>query len=181
MMLALMMALVAPTSCAEDSKQTVVEAPPTGANLLVDKALPWKDTIFRQGQGEQCMNWTREVLVAACGSKFATLQTDSPWDMEFLGADDEFSPEYVDSLASEEFGEKIEEINELEPGDLVFLRNTYGNWNEGVLTHVGIYVADGQYIHRMTSNKGYVRLEDVPSESFDSGLRLSEDLCGQAG
>jgi len=149
----------------------------TAPEALIEAARPWKAKPHPPGQGEQCMNWTREILVKACGAKFATLQTQTPWDMQFLGADDELGPGFANSLASEEFGEKIDTIENLQTGDLVFLRNTYGDWSEGVLTHVGLYVADGQYIHRMTSNNGYVRLENIPVESFDSGLRLSPDLC----
>ena len=62
-------------------------------------------------------------------------------------------------------------------GDLVFLQNTYGNWNKGVITHVGIATGDGNYIHRMTSNQGYVRIEPIPQADFQAGLRLKPELC----
>lgn len=147
------------------------------AQKLVATALPWENRAYRIGEAEQCMNWTREILVAACGEHFSTLETQKPWDAHLLGADDELLPEHVDSLAADEFGEKIESIRALQPGDLVFLKNTYGNWAEGVLTHVGIALGDGRYIHRMTSNHGLVKINQIPPEDFDSGIRLKDSLC----
>ncbi|WP_237065373.1 NlpC/P60 family protein [Microbulbifer guangxiensis] len=147
------------------------------ASRVVAKALPWESREYRVGTAEQCMNWTREVLVAACGKHFATLETRDPWDAHLLGPDDKLLPEHVDSLAADEFGEKITRIEDLRPGDLVFLKNTYGNWAEGVLTHVGIALGDGTYIHRMTSNDGIVKIDPIPAGDFDSGIRLKESLC----
>ena len=144
---------------------------------LVAEALPWENREYRVGKAEQCMNWTREVLVAACGEHFVTLETRNPWDKHLLGPEDELLPEHVDSLAGDEFGEKIHSIEALQAGDLVFLKNTYGNWAEGVLTHVGIALGDGRYIHRKTSNDGLVKINAIPAEDFDSGIRLKDSLC----
>ena len=144
---------------------------------LVAEALPWENREFRVGKAEQCMNWTREILVAACGEHFSTLETQNPWDKHLLGPDDKLLPEHVDSLAGDEFGEKIHSIDALQAGDLVFLKNTYGDWAEGVLTHVGIALGDGRYIHRMTSNDGLVKINAIPVEDFDSGIRLKDSLC----
>ncbi|MFI2810828.1 MULTISPECIES: NlpC/P60 family protein [Microbulbifer] len=147
------------------------------ASKVMAQALPWDNKEYRVGSAEQCMNWTREVLVAACGKHFATIETQEPWDGHLLGPDDELLPEHVDSLAADEFGEKIIRLEDLQAGDLVFLKNTYGDWAEGVLTHVGIALGDGSYIHRMTSNDGIVRIDPIPSGDFDSGIRLKESLC----
>lgn len=140
-------------------------------------AMLWQGMDFRVGQAEQCMNWTRTVLQAACGAHFAKLQTETPWDLHLLGPDDQLHPTHADSLASEEFGEKISTITELKPGDLVFLQNTYGNWAEGVITHIGIATGNGQYIHRVTSNQGVVKTEAIPADDFQAGLRLNQELC----
>ena len=160
------------TACGESKPSTV----PMGEKLVAE-ALPWENQEFRVGKAEQCMNWTREILVAACGEHFATLETQDPWDKHLLGPDDKLLPEHVDSLAADEFGQKITEIDALQAGDLVFLKNTYGNWAEGVLTHVGIALGDGRYIHRMTSNDGLVKINTIPSDDFDSGIRLKDSLC----
>jgi len=152
-------------------------SPTSIGERLVTEALPWENREYRIGEAEQCMNWTREILIAACGEHFATLETQNPWDKHLLGPGDELLPEHVDSLAADEFGLKITEIGALQAGDLVFLKNTYGDWAEGVLTHVGIALGDGRYIHRMTSNDGLVKINAIPTEDFDSGIRLKDSLC----
>ena len=156
-------------------QQSCADAVP--ADKIMQAALPWQNQPFAQGKAEQCMNWTREVLQQACGDKFASLQSQQPWDLAQLGPADELKPEHADSLAADEFGIKITSIAALQQGDLVFLQNTYGNWNKGVITHVGIATGDGNYIHRMTSNQGYVRIEPIPQADFQAGLRLKPELC----
>ncbi|NVK26086.1 MAG: C40 family peptidase [Gammaproteobacteria bacterium] len=147
------------------------------ADKIIEAALPWNEQGYEIGKAEQCMNWTREVLVAACGAKFELLESQNPWDKHLLGKDDVLLPEHADSLASEEFGQKIERIASLQAGDLVFFKNTYGNWAEGVITHVGIATGNGEYIHRMTSNKGVVKIQKIDPSEFDAGLRLNDELC----
>ncbi|GAA5524434.1 hypothetical protein Maes01_00991 [Microbulbifer aestuariivivens] len=180
-LLGLLAALLLPQCASAQTKEgTIAEAVApmqSMATRVVAKALQWSNQEYRVGTAEQCMNWTREVLVAACGAHFATLETQKPWDGHLLGEGDQLLPEHVDSLAADEFGQKITSIKDLQPGDLVFLKNTYGDWAEGVLTHVGIALGDGDYIHRMTSNKGIVKVEAIPSADFDSGIRLKESLC----
>ncbi|GGD51627.1 NlpC/P60 family protein [Lacimicrobium alkaliphilum] len=144
---------------------------------IYQHSLKWQKQSYRVGEAEQCMNWTREVLKAACGDQFATLETQQPWDKHLLGKGDQLLPEHADSLASEEFGQRIDSIEALQPGDLVFLQNTYGNWAEGVITHVGIATGEGEYIHRMTSNKGEVLIQPIPARSFNGAIRLDQKWC----
>lgn len=144
---------------------------------IMIKAYSWENKGYRIGKAEQCMNWTREVLVAACGTKFQELQTMQPWDKQFLGKDDVLLPEHADSLASTEFGKRINLVEETKPGDLIFLKNTYGNWQPGVITHVGIATGNGKYIHRMTSNKGIVKVQNIPQKEFSGALRLDSKFC----
>lgn len=144
---------------------------------IYQQSLKWQNQSYRVGEAEQCMNWTREVLKAACTEQFSTLETQQPWDKHLLGESDKLLPEHADSLASEEFGQRINDIDALEPGDLVFLQNTYGNWAEGVITHVGIATGNGQYIHRMTSNKGEVLIQPIPAKSFNGAIRLDKKWC----
>ncbi|HEY0782405.1 MAG TPA: C40 family peptidase [Thermoanaerobaculia bacterium] len=55
--------------------------------------------------------------------------------------------------AAEQFREgKAIPQGELQPGDLVFFRNTY---KRGI-SHVGIYVGDGRFIHAAGKRKGVV-------------------------
>ena len=167
-------ALLPVTACAADNSSA---GNSSSAEKIVHEALGWKEKGFRVGVAEQCMNWTREVLVAACGKHFNTLETQHPWDEALLGPDDELLPEHADSLANEQFGEKISRPEDLQPGDLVFFKNTYGNWAAGVYTHVGIAMGDGKFIHRQTSNHGLVRVQPIPVEDFAAGIRLKEALC----
>ncbi len=153
----------------------------TAQSTIEDKimttAFSWENKGYRVGQAEQCMNWTREVLVAACGAKFNELQTQQPWDKQFLGIDDKLLAEHADSLASSEFGVKITQVEQTQPGDIIFLKNTYGNWQPGVITHVGIATGNNSYIHRMTSNKGIVKVQKIPLKDFDGAIRLDQSLC----
>lgn len=154
-------------------------SPVFATNTIIDAALTWQDKGYRIGKAEQCMNWTREVLVTACGEHFKTLQTFSPWDGHLLGENDELKVIHADSLAGDEFGEKITQLKNVQRGDLLFFKNTYGDWAEGVITHVGIALDNKRYIHRVTSNKGFVRTEAIPSNDFASALRLDKELCKQ--
>lgn len=47
--------------------------------------------------------------------------------------------------------------NQLRPGDMVFYQNTYGSWEPGTVTHVAIYVGNGEIVHQPTAGKGVVR------------------------
>jgi hypothetical protein len=145
--------------------------------LIMDAAKPWSEQGFRVGKSEECMNWTRIVMQTACGASFATKQTLKPWDSDVLSPEDKLAPDMADSLAGPEFGTKIMSLKEVQAGDLVFLKNTYGDWAPGVITHVGIAVGNGEYMHRMTSNKGIVKTQTIPSIDFAYGMRLDEKLC----
>ncbi|MEH6396520.1 NlpC/P60 family protein [Pseudoalteromonas sp.] len=146
-------------------------------NIIIDIALTWQDKGYRVGKAEQCMNWTREVLVSACGEHFKSLQTKAPWDAHLLGEEDELAVIHADSLAGDELGKKITQLSDVQQGDLLFFKNTYGDWAEGVITHVGIALDNTRYIHRMTSNKGIVRVEAIPDKEFANALRLDKKLC----
>ena len=52
--------------------------------------------------------------------------------------------------------------SELQPGDIVFFANTYTSG----LSHVGIYVGDGQFIH--ASSNGGVMYSDLNSNYYSS-------------
>ncbi len=45
---------------------------------------------------------------------------------------------------------------DMEPGDLVFFKNTYKHG----ISHVGIYAGDGKFIHAANAHKG-VRMDDL--------------------
>jgi cell wall-associated NlpC family hydrolase len=53
--------------------------------------------------------------------------------------------------------------NALQPGDLVFFKNTY----EHGMSHTGIYIGDGQFIHAENESAG-VRISDLDSDYYSS-------------
>lgn len=58
-------------------------------------------------------------------------------------------------------GSVFTDFSQAQPGDLVFFQNTYGNWEPGTITHVGIYIGDGKMINA-SSSKG-VSYADIAS------------------
>jgi cell wall-associated NlpC family hydrolase len=53
--------------------------------------------------------------------------------------------------------------NQLQPGDLVFFKNTYKHG----ISHVGIYAGGGQFIHAANAHKG-VRMDSLNSRYYQS-------------
>ena len=49
----------------------------------------------------------------------------------------------------------------MQPGDLVFFKNTF----EHGLSHTGIYIGDGQFIHAENESTG-VRISDLDSDYY---------------
>lgn len=157
-----------------------VPNPPQGGGAgfrILTEAQKWIGKEFRSGQNAQCMNFVREILSNACSAQFRTLETKKPWDLSLLGAGDSLGKTYANSLASEEFGAKVSDISALKAGDLVFLRNTYGSWAKGVITHIGIATGNGaEYVDRSTSSAP-VSKRAFDKDLFVGGLRLKSDLC----
>ena len=63
----------------------------------------------------------------------------------------------------EKFGE---DISEAKPGDLVFFKNTYGDWPEGTITHVAIFAGDGKLL-QACSSKGVAYTSDLEGYWMD--------------
>ena len=53
--------------------------------------------------------------------------------------------------------------NALKPGDLVFFKNTF----EHGMSHTGIYIGDGQFIHAENESTG-VTISDLDSDYYTS-------------
>ena len=57
-------------------------------------------------------------------------------------------------------------LDGVEPGDLIFFKNTYGNWPEGTITHVAIYVDEDQLL-QACSSKGVAYTHDLQGYWMD--------------
>jgi cell wall-associated NlpC family hydrolase len=67
-----------------------------------------------------------------------------------------------DMAVQYEMGSRVSR-NELQPGDLVFFKNTYRRG----LSHTGIYIGGGQFIHAENESTG-VRVSDLDSDYYSS-------------
>jgi cell wall-associated NlpC family hydrolase len=67
-----------------------------------------------------------------------------------------------DMAVQYEMGSQVRR-NELEPGDLVFFKNTFRRG----LSHTGIYIGGGQFIHAENESTG-VRISDLDSDYYSS-------------
>lgn len=152
-------------------------------NRIVQEAMSWIGKGFRPGVSAMCAEFVRAVLAKACNARFASshsrvIRARTPYDLALLPANAGFTPSFANSLAGDEIGRKVNTMSELIPGDLVYKANTYGNWRNGVITHVGIYVGNGQYVDRPTSG-GPVLRRAVNSGTgrFVSGTRVYTSWC----
>jgi len=135
------------------------------ANPIIDEVLnvaqSWVGQMFRPGIPAQCAYFVREVFKQAG----VTLPvTDHPTDNLPTGEG------YADSFAGDDVGVRIERAD-LTPGDLVLFENSYGNFPPGVITHVGIYVGNGEMIDRPTSSEP-VQRRSIDLFIFSQGRRL---------
>ena len=112
------------------------------SSKVLSIALEWTGKEFNPGQNEQCCYFVRRVF-SLSGIELGV--TGEPSDNYFPTDEG-----YANSLSGDDIGSRIEEISDLMPGDLVFFKNTYGEWPDGTITHVGIYCGNGEFIHRST-------------------------------
>lgn len=164
--------------CSGENPASQVQAPAAAGTRIHSVARAWVGKHFHKGEPAQAVTFVREVLKKACGPRFERLQTQRPWDFSLLGVEEELAPWFADSLAGDEIGPRIRRLADVRAGDLVFLRNTYGHWPKGVITHVGIAgTVNGTFIDRPTSASP-VRLAAIPRALFVGAVRVQSRLCG---
>lgn len=132
---------------------------------IVKHAFDFVGKEFRPGQTEQCCNFVREILQRV-GCNVGT--TSHPSD----GTHPVY-PGYANSLAGDDIGAEIS-FADLLQGDIIFFKNTYGDWPEGTITHIGIFVGDNSFIHRSTSLRPveHVEISDYWRKKFVEGRRI---------
>lgn len=106
----------------------------------------WIGNYFNDGQTEQCMAFVRDVLHEA-GHPLANVITKNAVDNLPSGY------YLASSLAGRDVGPLVTKVSDLQPGDVIFWQDTYGNWPKGTITHVGIYVGDNKFVHRPTVSR----------------------------
>lgn len=143
-------------------------------NRVSEIARSWVGRDFRPGVGEQCMGFVRAVLEQA-GHPLADEVTREPVDGLSTG------PMLASSLAGRDLGYPLvgpDDRDQLQPGAILFWRNTYGQWPVVTITHVGIYVGGGLFVHRPTMSRP-VEQASLSHGTWSSLLRcalLSPDL-----
>ena len=118
---------------------------------------------FKPGQTEQCCYFVRDCLKSAGITAGITAKASDGMQT---------SEGYASSLAGDDIGFKISEIKDLFPGDLVFFKNTYGTWPEGTITHIGIYIGSGYFVHRPTASRPVEKAYLESYGHFREGRRI---------
>ncbi|MBA3975354.1 MAG: hypothetical protein C0504_14200 [Candidatus Solibacter sp.] len=119
------------------------------SNAVVNRARSWVGRHFQPGKKEMCANFVRHVFSEA-GIPLG--EAKRPTDAGLLPQGAPLGPGYANSLAGGEIGEKVAP-GAHQPGDIIMFMNTYGNYKEGVITHVGIITGSDEFVHRPTMSK----------------------------
>ena len=134
LLLVVLAALLAPVGIAD-------ETPAVPRPGMVERALSWLGVKYRFGgqdekRGFDCAGLVRRVFSTAVE---------------------------LPRTAAQQYKEGcIVERDELQPGDLVFFKNTY---KRGI-SHVGIYIGNGEFVHA-ASRRSSVRIDRLDSPYFD--------------
>lgn len=103
----------------------------------------WVGREFKPGVPAQCAAFTRSAWKEA---GFPLPITSSPSDVY-----KETGPDMANSFAGNEIGPVVE-IRDVRAGDVVMFSNTYGDYPEGTITHVGTCVGSNMMVDRPTSS-----------------------------
>lgn len=150
-------------------KPTVTPATKVSGEMVAKEARLWVGHSFNPGVIEQCMMFVRNVLDKV-NHPLERKVTSAPVDKHWTG------PALASSLAGRDLGYAVvDKVRDLRPGSIVFFNDTYDvgpEFGPGTITHVGIYVGDGQMVHRPTAAR------PVELARVDSGHWLQHFRCG---
>lgn len=153
----------------QSSTETSVDNKSSGAggnDAIVKAALKWVGKDFRPGQTECCMRFVRQVL-ADCNHPKAEFITTSPHDGQSTGRD------MASSLSGADCGQKFTNKSQLPISSIVTWGGTYGGYPPSTISHVGIYIGNGEIIDRSTSSKPVNRRSIDTFPHFVVGVLLS--------
>lgn len=130
----------------------------------------WAGRDYRPGVRERCAEWVRVVL-----SEASVTPAPEVTAMSLDGWNEGTGPAMANSFGPDQ-GEAVARVEDLAPGDVVMFLDTYGDWTAkpgfpGVITHVGIYVGNGQIVDRPTASAP-VQLRAVTTFRFGGAVRL---------
>ncbi|MDR3709721.1 MAG: C40 family peptidase [Capsulimonadaceae bacterium] len=113
-------------------RKVAVENEALHSGSVVQAAQAFEGTRYRFGgtsrSGFDCSGFTRYILGNTAGVEIPRTAVEQYYNGKPIDRDD------------------------MQPGDLVFFRNTY----KPGISHVGIYVGDGKFVHAANSHKGVV-------------------------
>ncbi|HEY9907719.1 MAG TPA: NlpC/P60 family protein, partial [Thermosynechococcaceae cyanobacterium] len=111
---------------------------------IAEKAVAWVGKEFKPGEQAQCATFIRQVL----------RETGSSLGVTQKAVDGQSSGEALaNSFFGEDMGQIIRDVNELQPGDLIAYGGTYGGYPASTITHVAVYVGNGEIVDRVTSDR----------------------------
>lgn len=122
---------------------------------------------FKPGVQAQCSVFVRHVFGQA-GLPLGS--TQNPFDKAVQFNEGSSHPARAQSLFGKEVGELILKKEDLQAGDLVAFKNTYGKYGDGAITHVAIYIGNGMMIDRPTASRP-VQKRSLNTFRFAVGLR----------
>jgi len=146
---------------------------------VVDVARSWVGQAFNPGQAEQCAAFVRSVFAQA-DIPLGVATRPSDW-RQTAGLPQ--GPGLANSFAGDDVGELVPRLEQLAPGDVVMFCNTYGDYLAGTITHVGIYVGGGEFVHRPTAARPVEKaaLAGYWADVFAEGRRVPGVSAGPAG
>ena len=119
-----------------------ISVQPTEGEKIANNALSLLGTDFASGEKAQCAYFVRYIYYIS-GCEIGV--TSNPSDKQLP-----IHEGFANSFAGDDIGIRIDDVKDLEPGDIILFQNTYGDWPEGTITHTGIYTGNGFFVHRPT-------------------------------
>jgi cell wall-associated NlpC family hydrolase len=137
---------------------TAANATATGRKVA-ETARAWAGKQYKPGVPAMCASFVRSVLAEA-GVTVGVSKGSA-------------GPLMADSFAGKDLGQIVKNKGDLQPGDIVMFQRTYNGPGRWGITHVGIYVGDGEIVDRPTAG-GSVKLRSIDTfPEFWGGLRPS--------
>ncbi len=152
-----------PFQATNNTQEAPIAATNAQAATVVNKVKEWVGKAFKPGESARCADFVRSVFSSL---NIQVGVTQSPIDGQST------NPDLANSFFGADLGTLKRDKSQLQPGDLVAFGGTYGGYPPSTITHVGIYVGNGQMVDRPTANEP-VKLRSIDTfEHFVAGITL---------